>query len=155
VFWYGRSANDIATLDLLIRGPMIYAFFGGLILMWFVPWWILIWNKVRRGTGAMVVGSFVILVGLLLDRIRTFVPAWSVPPERIHEKWLTVIPDTYWPTLFDVLIMIGGISMVAVIVMLMTRVIPVLSVWQVQEFNLLSKPIKYIRGHATLVAKPD
>jgi molybdopterin-containing oxidoreductase family membrane subunit len=155
VFWYGRSANDIATLDLLIKGPMIYAFFGGLLLMWFVPWWILIWNKVRRGTGAMVVGSFIILIGLLLDRIRTFVPAWSVPPERIHEKWLTVIPDTYWPTVFDVLIMIGGISMIAVIVMLMTRVIPVLSVWQVQEFNLLSKPIKYIRGHATLVAKPD
>jgi Ni/Fe-hydrogenase subunit HybB-like protein len=103
----------------------------------------------------MVVGSFIILIGLLLDRIRNFVPAWSVPPERIHEKWLTVIPDTYWPTVFDVLIMIGGISMIAVIVMLMTRVIPVLSVWQVQEFNLLSKPIKYIRGHATLVAKPD
>jgi molybdopterin-containing oxidoreductase family membrane subunit len=155
VFWYGRSANDIATLDLLIRGPMMYAFIAGVVLIWFVPWWILIWNKVRRGTGAMVVGSFVILFGLLLDRIRTFVPAWSVPGDQIHEKWLKVIPETYWPTAFDIMIIVGGISMVALIVMLMTRVIPVLSIWQVQEFNLLAKPIKYIRGHATLVAKPD
>jgi molybdopterin-containing oxidoreductase family membrane subunit len=155
VFWYGRSENDIATLNLQIKGPMIYAFFGGMILLWFVPWWILIWNKVRRGTSAMVVGSFIILVGLLLDRIRTFVPAWSVPGDQIHQKWLKVIPDTYWPSVFDILIMAGGISLVALTVMLMTRVIPVLSVWQVQEFNLLSKPIKYVRGHATLVAKPD
>ena len=54
-----------------------------------------------------------------------------------------------------VLIMIGGISLTVLIVMLMPRVIPVLSVWQVQEFNLLSKPVKYIRGQATQIAKPD
>ena len=155
VFWYGRSENDIATLNHQIKGPMIWAFFGAMILLWFVPWWILIWNKVRRGTTVMVMGSFVILVGLMLDRIRMFVPAWSVPGDQIHEKWLKVIPETYWPDIFDILIMAGGISLVAFIVMMMTRVVPVLSVWQVQEFNLLSKPIKYIRGHATLVAKPD
>ena len=155
VFWYGRSENDIATLNHQIKGPMIWAFFGAMILLWFVPWWILIWNKVRRGTTAMVMGSFVILLGLMLDRIRMFVPAWSVPGDQIHEKWLKEIPATYWPDIFDIVIMAGGISLVAFIVMMMTRVIPVLSVWQVQEFNLLSKPIKYIRGHATLVAKPD
>jgi Ni/Fe-hydrogenase subunit HybB-like protein len=130
-------------------------FIVGMLLIWFVPWWILIWNKVRRGTSAMVVGSFIILIGLLLDRIRMFVPAWSVPGDQIHQKWLAETPAAYWPTIFDILIMAGGISSIALIVMLMTRVIPVLSVWQVQEFNLLSKPIKYVRGHATLVAKPD
>ena len=103
----------------------------------------------------MTIGAVIILIGLLLDRIRTFVPAWSVPPERIHEKWLTVIPETVYPSLLDILIIIGGISLAAVIIMLMTRVVPVLSVWQVQEFNLLAKPIRYVRGHATLVAKPD
>ena len=103
----------------------------------------------------MAVGAAVILVGLLLDRIRIFVPAWSVPPDQIHERWLTKIPGTIYPNVFDVLIMAGGISLVVLIIMLMTRVIPVLSVWQVQEFNLLAKPIKYIRGQATLIAKPD
>ncbi|MCZ6538994.1 MAG: polysulfide reductase NrfD [Chloroflexi bacterium] len=155
VFWYGRSATDVATLDLLIRGPMMYAFIAGAILIWFVPWWILIWNRVRRSVNGMAIGASVVLVGVLIDRIRIFVPAWSVPTDRIHEKWLTEIPDTLYPDVFDVLIMAGGISLAVVIIMLMTRVIPVLSVWQVQEFNLLAKPIKYIRGHAVLVAKPD
>jgi len=155
VFWYGRSENDIATLNHQIKGPFLPVFIVGMLLIWFVPWWILIWNKVRRGTTAMVIGSFIILIGLLLDRIRMFVPAWSVPGDQIHQKWLAETPAAYWPTIFDILIMAGGISSIAFIVMLMTRVIPVLSVWQVQEFNLLSKPIRYVRGHATLVAKPD
>jgi len=155
VFWYGRSANDIAFVELFIKGPMMYAFIVGVALIWFVPWWILIWNRVRRGTTGMVIGSFIILIGLMLDRIRIFVPAWSVPQDQLHTKWLKVIPDTYYPNVFDVLILIGGISLMIAILMLMTRVIPVLSVWQVQEFNLLAKPIRYIKGHATLVAKPD
>lgn len=155
VFWYGRSANDIAWLELFIKGPMMYAFIAGAALIWFVPWWILIWNKVRRSVNGMAIGSAVILVGVLIDRIRIFVPAWSVPPEQIHEKWLQKIPGTVYPDVFDILIMAGGISLAVLIIMLMTRVIPVLSVWQIQEFNLLSRPIKYIRGHATLVAKPD
>ena len=155
VFWYGRSATDISTLDLLIRGPMMYAFIAAIILIWFVPWWILIWNKVRRSVNGMAIGAAVILVGVLLDRIRIFVPAWSVPPDQIHQRWLEKIPDTIYPDVFDILIMAGGISLAVLIILLMTRVIPVLSVWQVQEFNLLSKPIKYVRGQATMIAKPD
>jgi Ni/Fe-hydrogenase subunit HybB-like protein len=125
------------------------------VLIWFVPWWILIWNRVRRSVNGMAIGAAVILVGVMLDRIRIFVPAWSVPPEKIHEKWLHEIPDTVYPDVFDILIMAGGVSLAVLIIMLMTRVIPVLSVWQVQEFNLLAKPIKYIKGHVSLVAKPD
>jgi len=155
VFWYGRSETDISTLDLLIRGPMLYAFIAAITLIWFVPWWILIWNKVRRSVNGMAIGAAVILVGVLIDRIRIFVPAWSVPPDQIHEKWLTKIPGTVYPDIFDILIMAGGISLAVLIILLMTRVIPVLSVWQVQEFNLLSKPIKYVRGQATMIAKPD
>jgi|TARA_B100001971_G_C18203906_1_gene546332 molybdopterin-containing oxidoreductase family membrane subunit len=155
VFWYGRSEHDIAALELLVKGPMLYAFISGAILIWFVPWWILIWNKVRRGNNMMIVGASIILIGVMLDRIRIFVPAWSIPPEQIHEKWLHTIPDTVYPDIFDILIMGGGLSLSALIIMMMTRVIPALSVWQVQEFNLLTKPIRYIRGHATLVGKPD
>ena len=155
VFWYGRSATDISTLDLLIRGPMMYAFIAAITLIWFVPWWILIWNKVRRSVNGMAIGAAVILVGVLIDRIRIFVPAWSVPPDQIHQRWLEKIPDTIYPDVFDILIMAGGISLAVLIILLMTRVIPVLSVWQVQEFNLLSKPIKYVRGQATQIAKPD
>jgi len=155
VFWYGRSSTDVAWLDLFIKGPMMYAFIAAVVLIWFVPWWILIWNKVRRSVNGMAIGSAVVLVGVLIDRIRIFVPAWSVPPDQIHEKWLTKIPDTVYPDIFDILIMAGGISLAVLIILLMTRVIPVLSVWQIQEFNLLSKPIKYIRGQATMIAKPD
>ena len=155
VFWYGRSVNDKATLDLLVKGPMIWAFFAGAAFIWLVPWWILIWNRVRKSINGMAIGASVIIFGLLLDRIRLFVAAWSVPQEHIHQKWLKQIPDTIYPDVYDIVIAIGSISLSILIVMLMTKIIPVLSIWQIQEFNLLSKPIKYIKGHATLIAKPD
>ena len=77
------------------------------------------------------------------------------PARSDSRKVLTKIPGTVYPDIFDILIMAGGISLAVLIILLMTRVIPVLSVWQVQEFNLLSKPIKYVRGQATMIAKPD
>ena len=155
VFWYGRSENDKATLDLLVRGPMIWAFLAGATFIWLVPWWILIWNRVRKSINGMAIGSCVIIIGLLLDRIRLFVSAWSVPQEFIHQKWLKQIPGTIYPDIFDVIIALGSISLSILMIMLMTKIIPVLSIWQIQEFNLLSKPIKFIKGHATLIAKPD
>ena len=57
VFWYGRSENDKATLDLLVRGPMIWAFLAGATFIWLVPWWILIWNRVRKSINGMAIGS--------------------------------------------------------------------------------------------------
>ena len=81
--------------------------------------------------------------------------AWSVPQEFIHQKWLKQIPGTIYPDIFDVIIALGSISLSILMIMLMTKIIPVLSIWQIQEFNLLSKPIKFIKGHATLIAKPD
>ena len=59
------------------------------------------------------------------------------------------------PNYLDILIIIGGISLAFLPVLLISRVIPVLSIWEVQQFNLLAKPIKYMKTHGVLVAKPD
>jgi len=36
-----------------------------------------------------------------------------------------------------------------------TRLIPIIGVWEVQQFNLLATPMKYIKAHGIRVAKPD
>ena len=155
VFWYGRSANDIAWIELLITGPMMWVFLTGAFFIWIAPWWWLIWNKVRRSVNGPIIGAILILIGLFLDRLRLFVTAWSVPTESIHEKYLKVIPEVVLPNYLDILIIIGGISLAFLPVLLISRVIPVLSIWEVQQFNLLAKPIKYMKTHGVLVAKPD
>lgn len=155
VYWYGRSGSDKMWIDFLIRGPYIWAFLSGMVLIWFTPWWWLIWNRVRRSMNGPAIGSVLILIGLLLDRIRLYVAAWSVPPDRIHERFLTEIPDTIWPDITDILIIAGGIAGSVLIVLLITRLLPVLSIWDVQHFNLMYRPIQYMKTKAYLIAKPD
>ncbi len=155
VFWYGRTLGDIAWVDLFIRGPMIWAFIPGMFMSFLVPWWWLIWNRIRTSVNGPMIGAVIVLFGLLLDRLRIYVSAWSIPPEEIHDRYLKHIPDTVWPDVFDYMIIVGSIGAAALVVLLVFRLIPIVSIWQTQEYQLLSKPVRYIRGHGVLVAKPD
>ena len=155
VFWYGRSGSDKMWIDLLIRGPYLWVFLAAAFFIWFSPWWWMIWNAVRRSYNGPAIGSVLILIGLLLDRVRLYVAAWSVDPERIHERFLTVIPEAVWPDVWDVLIGIGAVAASILLVVVMTRAIPILSVWDVQQFNLLSRPINYMKTRVAIIAKPD
>ncbi len=155
VFWYGRSNPDIAFLDLLIRGPMIYGFFIAFVACFFAPWWLLIWNRVRTSVNGPPAVAVVVLFGILVDRIRLYVPSWSVPGDQIHNSYLTEIPGTLWPDVFDILTIVGAISASLLLMLLATRLIPAVSIWEIQQMNLLSRPVKYLRTHGVLVAKPD
>jgi hypothetical protein len=155
VFWYGRSLADQAWVDLFIRGPLIWAFIPGLFLSFLLPWWWLTWNRIRTSVNGPAIGAALVLLGLLLDRVRIYVSAWAVEPEHIHERFLKTIPGTVWPDTFDYMIMVGALSASALMMLLIFRVIPIISIWQMQEYQLLTKPVRYIRGHGVLVAKPD
>ena len=133
----------------------MWVFITSALFIWFAPWWWLIWNKVRRSVNGPIIAAILILIGLFLDRVRLFVTAWSVPTESIHDKYLTVIPEIILPGILDILIIIGGISLAILPVLIISRIIPVVSIWEIQQFNLLSKPVKYIKTHGVLVAKPD
>ena len=155
VFWYGRNLADIAWVDLFIRGPMIWAFIPAMFMSFLLPWWWLIWNRIRTSVNGPAIGAVIVLLGLLLDRIRIYVSSWSVPPEMIHDKYLKEIPGTVWPDVFDYMIIAGMIGAAALVAMLIFRAVPIVSIWQTQEYQLLSKPVRFIRGHGVLVAKPD
>ncbi len=155
VFWYGRSESDKAFIDLLIRGPFVWAFVASAVLTFVTPWWLLIWNKVRTSIIGPPIGAVIILFGILLDRVRLYVPAWSVPIEKIHDRFLQSIPATVWPDVYDILIILGMISLFAFIILGATRVLPILSAWHLHEYNLLGKPFKYLRTRGIMITKPD
>lgn len=155
VQWYGRTKADIMIIDLMVRGPMVWAFALTAAFAFIVPWWWLIWNRVRTSINGTAIGALIVLFGIMLDRVRIYVTTWSVDPSRIHEKVLTVLPGTTWPDAYDILIIIGGIAFTVMLIMLMTRIVPAVSIWEIQQYNLLAKPVKYLRTHGVMVAKPD
>ena len=155
VFWYGRSNADVAFLDLLIRGPMIYGFFIALVSCFIAPWWLLIWNRLRtsingppasgcpravRDSGrprtvvrAIVVGSRRPYPRPVLDRHPGHVVARRVrhPCDRRLDLRSHIADAVGDPA--DS----GGVDM------------------EIQQMNLLSRPVKFLRTHGILVAKPD
>lgn len=155
VFWYGRSGSDQMWIDYLIRGPYVWVFLAGVLFIWFTPWWWLIWNRVRRSYNGTAIGAALILLGVFLDRVRIYVAAWAVPEDRIHERFLTEYPPTVYPDIMDIFIMVGAVAGSILIVLAATRVLPILSIWDVQQFNLLYRPVDYMKTKVSLIGKPD
>ena len=155
VFWYGRSGSDQMWIDYLILGPYFWVFILAVLFIWFTPWWWLIWNKVRRSYNGTAIGAGLILFGVFLDRVRLYVAAWIVPEDRIHERFLTEYPSIVYPDIMDIFIMVGAVAASVMLVLIGTRVLPILSVWDVQQFNLLYRPVEYMKTKVSLIAKPD
>ena len=158
VFWYGRSEADTATIKLLVSGPYIYVFWIVFLLVFIAPWWVMVWNKVRDSVWGPPIAAVLVLVGLLLDRIRIYVASWSAVPDDLALATTPVIekmPETLWPDVFDIFIMFGLPALGLLSILLVTRLVPVASLWEIQQSRLISKPIRFLRGHALLVGKPD
>ena len=155
VFWYGRSGSDIAYVDLFIVGPFLWAFIIAIIFSFVIPWLTMLWNPVRRSFWGPVIASISVVIGIFFDRIRLFVPAWSVPGDQINDRYLMEIPGFVAPDVWDILIMTGSLAAIILIILGVTRVVPVISAWQILEYRLLVKPVKYLRTHGILVAKSD
>ncbi len=158
VFWYGRSAADLATIKLLVSGPYIYVFWAVFLLAFIAPWWVMIWNKVRDSVWGPPIAAVLVLTGLLLDRIRIYVASWSAVPDDLELATTGILqkmPETAWPDVFDIFIMVGLPALGLLSILLVTRLVPVVSLWEIQQSRLISKPVRFLRGHALLVGKPD
>ncbi|MCY4476283.1 MAG: polysulfide reductase NrfD [Chloroflexi bacterium] len=155
VYWYGRSGSDKMWIDYLILGPYFWVFILGVLFIWFTPWWWLIWNRVRRSYNGTAIGAGLILFGVFLDRVRLYVAAWAVPEDRIHERFLTEYPSAVFPDVMDLFIMVGALAGCVFVVLAATRVLPILSIWDVQQFNLLYRPVNYMKTKVSLIGKPD
>ena len=159
IFWYGKSEINVMTIKILVNGPYMPVFIGAFLLSFIVPWWIIIWNPVRYSPPMLVVVASIVLIGSLLDRIRLFVISWQVySDEMIHKRYIPVdeIPDNMLaPNFLDVSILIGSISLGIFVILLGTRFIPIVSIWERHQSILLTRHIKFHRTEVYAVGKPD
>ena len=153
VFWYSRTPQTENIIELLDQGPHLWAFLGALVFMFILPMWTLMWNFIRVSINGPAILAVFILFGTLLDRVRLAVGAWAT--EGINDKFLAVVPDTVWPDLFDIFMFLGMFSGAALLFIGVTRFLPVLSVWEMQQSRLITKPGNFMRARVQIVGKPD
>ncbi len=155
-FWYGRQPGETELIRFIVLDSYRYPLMASFLLNFIGPVVALIWNPVRRSIwGPTIVGAGV-LVGALINHIRWYVAPFSVPDPPAGESWphvLQQIPAGQLPEVADILIIIGGISGSVLLFMLINKIIPVVSMWEVGEGLRLVKVRRFLARYAMVIAK--
>jgi hypothetical protein len=151
-YWYGRTPDEQRLLELLVVGPYFAPFLGAFALSFLAPFLLLIWNPIRRSIRGVTVAAALALAGTFLDRVRLYVPSWSVagPPQ----KHLASLPPAQWPGVFDVLVIVGLPAAAILLALLALRFVPALPLWEMKAVRLLRSRQRYVKATVPLIAKP-
>ena len=151
--WYGRMELEQNILRYLMFESYSWIFWLNVIFIFLIPFWILVWNPVRKTAWGPALAGIFILVGNLLFQIRIFVGAFNAGD--IYHLGLFRVPPPVFPDVWDVFIVLGGIGLVAFIYLIGTRILPALSVWEVKEGAMYQKMGTLYRGEYLVLAKPE
>ncbi len=159
-FWYGRKPEEQANINFLMVEAYAFPFYMNMFGNFLIPFGMLIWNHVRRCIIGPTIASCFILVGTLFMMIRFYVPASSIEDLGVHSIVQTAEahPEQLapiWPGGLDILFILGGISGALFIFLLGTRLLPVLSVWEIKEGLLYQVMRPLIRGRYLVLGKPE
>ncbi|MFQ5860349.1 MAG: hypothetical protein ACE5IG_02210 [Dehalococcoidia bacterium] len=152
-FWYGRTTAEQTILELLMFGPYAVPFILAFVFCFIVPFLSLVSNPVRKSIlGPTLVASSVLL-GNLFNQIRIYVASFSI--EDVTAGTLERVPAGHPPDAADILIILGGLAGAILLYLLATRLVPVLSMWEVKEGVHLRVARTFMGREVTMLAKPD
>jgi Ni/Fe-hydrogenase subunit HybB-like protein len=92
----------------------------------FIPWLFLWSRRVRRTPWAMFVITLIINIGMYAERY-TIIPM-SLAHQRVPFDW-----GSYAPRLPEIMIAFGTLCLFLFLYLVMSRLIPLVPVWEVQE----------------------
>ena len=139
-----------------MTGPYFIPFLGSAFLLFILPLLTMPFNRIRRSILGPTILAFFILIGSFLDRLRIYVPAYQLSdhPNK-HNFYLPDVPKTILPDIPDLMIIVGGISAVILTYILLTKFIPVVSIWQQKELSLYKIHKKFHRTEVLVLGKPE
>ncbi len=151
--WYGRLEVEQNLIKYLIFESYTGIFWANVILIFFIPFFMLIWNPLRKSDWGPSLAGLSILCGNLLFQLRMFVAAFN--SGDIYDLGLSRVPPPMFPDQWDVLIVIGGIALAAFIYLVAARLLPLISLWEVKEGALYQTKDRLFRGEYMVLAKPE
>ena len=95
-----------------------------------------------------------ILVGTLLDKIRLYVAAYSVT-DPLTAHTLEHVPATSWPDIPDLFMIVGGISGAVFLYLVVSKVVPIFSLWEMNEGITLRTVRRFLRRDMVVHGKPE
>ena len=164
-FWYGRDPTEQTVIKLVMMESYRTAFLLNFFFSFIIPFAILLWNGMRRSIIGPTIAGASVMLGALFMMIRLYVPAFNIPQEdmgshtiadfaaeagQIAPQLLPVTPDVW-----DVFMILGGIAGAALIFLLGTKLLPVVSMWETKEGMLYILYRPFMKGRYLVLGKPD
>ena len=155
VLWYGKKPNEEAVLELIMVGSYLPAFMIAFILNFVAPLFMMIWNPVRKSIWGPTLVAIGVLIGTFFDRIRIYVSSYTVAhAEDKHELHLP-LPPANMPDLADVLLWVGALGGVVFVYLLVSRIVPVINIWEQKEVLLYRIHKPFHRTEVLVLGKKD
>ena len=151
--WYGRLETEQNLIKYLIFESYTGIFWANVILIFFLPFFMLIWNPLRKSDWGPTLAGLSILCGNLLFQLRMFVAAFNAGD--IYALGMTSVPPPVFPDLWDVFMVVGGIGMAALVFLAAAKLFPLISVWEVKEGAMYQDKRPLFRGEYLVLAKPE
>ncbi len=148
--FYGREADEIALRSFQFTQPpwnlWMIAF---VILTYFLP--VSLWlNKgARRNLWIMSIACIAVNIGMWLERFLIFVPGLA-QKQMFSFDWYT-----YRPTWVEAVIIGATFAMVAMLVLLLSKVVPLIPLYDIKEGDILKTEFKIGRRTVPAVFRED
>ncbi len=155
-FWYGRVEIEQNVIKYLITDTYAIIFLLNLSFSFALPFAVLLWNPVRRTAWGPALAGVLVLFGGLMFNIRIFVgSANAAPGSNLYRPFMEHIPAPVYPDVWDVFMVVGGLGAVIFLYLAATKLMPLISIWEMKEGTLYQKWGKFLRGEYLILGKPE
>ena len=133
---YARENSELALRTLQIfRWPYSLLFLIFIIAAYGFPAPMWLFKGVRRSFFWMAITTISVNIGMWLERFLIIVPSLA-RKQALPFNW-----STYHPSVIEILIIIGGFSFVAMLVLLFAKVFPLIPIYDIKEGEILKDEI--------------
>jgi len=122
--WYGNARPEMAVFWLAQRGPYRDLFWVMVGCNFVFPFPLLAIKKLRTIAGTFL-ASVAVVIGMWIERYLIIVPSLS-------HKFLPYAWGTYRPTWVEVTITVATFGSMALLYLLFSKVVPVVSIWELK-----------------------
>ena len=154
--WYAPVPAEHRILALFVSGPSRWVFAAAAALTGVLPFLLLMWPPVRATVVGPAAAAALVVGGLLVDRVRLFVPSWALAgpvAERVRplEHLVGIRP----PGVADVLVMAGMPASVGVLWLLARRLVPAVSLWEYKHHTRGRPERRDLQAVVPVLATPE
>ncbi len=150
--WYGRTPVEQQLLLLLEFGPYLVPWITSFALMFVLPFLALLWRPIRHSMEGATLVSMGVLIGVLLDRVRLYVAAFSIG--QAGGTQLETVPGTQFPDLLDLGMVAGTLAGAALLYLVAAKLVPPMAMWEAKEDLMLRLRRPFLKGEYNVLGKP-